>query len=86
MPLVIDAPPPYEWPFRYPLCPELPAAPVELRAFNVDDAYVNEQSGTQLVTTQKLYLDAEWSAALASHGEATLIASPGRSEAVSRIP
>ena len=55
---------------------------MELRASNVDDAYVNEQSGTQLVTTQKLYLDAEWSAALASHGEATLIASPGRSDAV----
>jgi len=82
VPLVIDAPPPYEWPFRYPLCPELPAAPVELRAFNVDDAYVNEQSGTQLVTTQKPYLDAEWSAALAGHGEATLIASPGRSDGV----
>jgi len=82
VPLVIDAPPPYEWPFRYPLCPEVPAAPVELRASNVDDAYVNEQSGTQLVTTQKPYLDAEWSAALASHGEATLIASPGRSDAV----
>jgi tetratricopeptide (TPR) repeat protein len=82
VPLVIDAPPPYEWPFRYPLCPELPAAPVELRAFNVDDAYVNEQSGTQLVTTQKLYRDAEWSAALAGHGEATLIASPGRSDGV----
>jgi len=55
---------------------------VELRASNVDDAYVNEQSGTQLVTTQKPYLDAEWSTALASHGEATLTASPGRSGGV----
>jgi tetratricopeptide (TPR) repeat protein len=55
---------------------------VELRAVNVDDAYVNQQSGTQLVTTQKLYLDAEWSAALAGHGQATLIASPGRSDSV----
>ena len=82
MPLVIDAPPPYEWPFRYPLCPDLPAAPVELRAFNVDDAYVNEQSGTQLVTTQKAYLDVEWSTALSRHGAATLTASPGRSDAV----
>jgi tetratricopeptide (TPR) repeat protein len=79
---VIDAPPPYEWPFRYPLCPELPAAPVELRADNVDDAYVNEQTGTQLVTTQKAYLDAEWDTALSRHGSASLTASPGRSDAV----
>jgi tetratricopeptide (TPR) repeat protein len=82
VPLVIDAPPPYEWPFRYPLCPELPAAPVELRAFNVDDAYVNEQSGTQLITTQRAYLDAEWNAALSRHGSAKLVASPGRSDAI----
>lgn len=40
---------------------------------NVDDAYVSSQAGTQLVTTQKTYLDAEWSAALARHGSARLI-------------
>jgi tetratricopeptide (TPR) repeat protein len=72
VPLVIDAPPPYEWPFRYPLCPELPSGPVELRASRVDDAYVNAQVGTQLVTTQRAYLDAEWNAALARHGNARL--------------
>jgi tetratricopeptide (TPR) repeat protein len=70
---VIDAPPPCEWPFRYPLCPDLPAGPIELRAANVEDAYVNQQTGTQLVTTQKGYLDAEWNAALARHGSARLI-------------
>jgi tetratricopeptide (TPR) repeat protein len=75
----IDAPPAHEWPFRYPLCPVLPAGPVELRANNVDDAYVNAQAGVQLVTTQKAYLDAEWAAALERHGDATLLTSPGRS-------
>ena len=69
---MIDAPPSCEWPFRYPLCPDLPAGPVEIRANNVDDAHVSAQSGTQLVTTQKSYLDAEWAAALARHGNARL--------------
>lgn len=71
--LVIDAPPAALWPFRYPLCPTLPDGPVTLVATNVADAYVNAQTGgTQLVTTQKKYLDAEWQAALARHGNATL--------------
>ena len=79
-PRTIDAPPPSEWPFRYPLCPELPPGPVVLRAENVDDAYANAQTGgTQLVTTQKAYLDAEWARALERHGHATLHASPGSS-------
>ena len=43
-----------------------------MRAEHIDDAYVNAQSGTQLVTTQKAYLDAEWNAALARHGNAQL--------------
>ena len=68
------------WPFRYPLCPELPAGPVTIRAFDVDEAYANAQSGgTQLVTTQQKYLDAEWQAALAKHGDVTF-------EIVSRPP
>jgi tetratricopeptide (TPR) repeat protein len=71
---VIEAPPAHEWPFRYPLCPDLPAGPVTVRARAVDDAYVNAQAeGAHLVTTQRAYLDAEWSAALAQHGDATLI-------------
>jgi tetratricopeptide (TPR) repeat protein len=72
VPTVIDAPPSTEWPFRYPLCPDLPDGEVVLRASRVEEAYVNAQSGTQLVTTQKAYLDAEWSAALARHGSARL--------------
>jgi tetratricopeptide (TPR) repeat protein len=70
---LIDAPPADTWPFRYPLCPELPAGPVTVRAFDVDEAYVNAQTGgTQLVTTQKKYLHAEWEAAFAKHGNAQL--------------
>jgi tetratricopeptide (TPR) repeat protein len=80
---VIDAPHPSEWPFRYPLCPDLPPEPVVVRAHAVDDAFVNAQtSGTQLVTTQRPYLDAEWAAALARHGDAVLEATPGHSEAI----
>ena len=69
---VVDTPPASEWPFRHPLCPALPDGPVEIRATNVSQAYVNAQSGTQLVTTQKTYLDAEWDAALSGHGSARL--------------
>jgi tetratricopeptide (TPR) repeat protein len=70
---IIDAPPAATWPFRYPLCPELPPGPVTIRASDVDQAYVNAQSaGTQLVTTQQKYLEAEWNAALARHGDAVL--------------
>jgi tetratricopeptide (TPR) repeat protein len=82
VPSVVDAPPASEWPFRYPLCPELPSGTVVVRATHVDDAYVNAQSGTQLVTTQQAYLDAEWSAALQRHGDASLQSSPGHSEAI----
>jgi tetratricopeptide (TPR) repeat protein len=82
VPTVIEAPPPQEWPFRFPLCPALPAGNVEIRAEHVDDAYVNEQVGTLLVTTQKAYLDAEWAACLSNHGAATIVATPGHSEAV----
>jgi tetratricopeptide (TPR) repeat protein len=43
-------------------------------ATDVDQAYVNAQTGgTQLVTTQQKYLDAEWAAALARHGNATMV-------------
>jgi tetratricopeptide (TPR) repeat protein len=80
---VIDAPPAQEWPFRFPLCPTLPEGPVTIRARNVEDAYVNAQGdGARLVTTQRAYLDAEWSAALAQHGDATLIAEHDASVAV----
>lgn len=71
---MIAAPPPAEWPFRYPLAPELPAGPVLLRADAFDEAFVNHQAGgTQLVTTQRAYLEQEWSAALARHGHAWLL-------------
>ena len=74
---IIDAAPAATWPFRYPLCPDLPAGPVLIRAFDVDEAYVNAQTGgTQLVTTQKKYLDAEWAAALEKHGDAQLVVGP----------
>jgi tetratricopeptide (TPR) repeat protein len=75
--VVIAAPAASTWPFRYPLAPELPAAAVVLRADGVDDAFINQQTGTQLVTTQQLYLEQEWSAALAKHGRAWLLTTPG---------
>ncbi len=71
---IIASPPPAEWPFRYPLAPDLPASPVVIRANAFDEAFVNQQSsGTQLVTTQQAYLDAEWAAALAAHAGAWLL-------------
>jgi tetratricopeptide (TPR) repeat protein len=77
--IVMDAPPPSEWPFRYPLCPELPGQPVLLRATNADSAFVNAQEGTRLVTTERRYLEAEWTRALERHGNATLTAETGHS-------
>jgi len=71
---VVAAPSPAEWPFRYPLAPALPAGPIVLRANAFDEAFVNLQSaGTQLVTTQQAYLEAEWRAALARHEAAWLL-------------
>ena len=65
---VIAAPTPAEWPFRYPLAPDIPDGPLVLRADAFDEAFANHQtSGTQLVTTQRAYLEAEWAAALARH-------------------
>ncbi|HEX8028095.1 MAG TPA: tetratricopeptide repeat protein, partial [Vicinamibacterales bacterium] len=79
----IEAPHPSEWPFRYPLCPELPREPVVLHADHVDDAFINAQTGgVQLVTTQRAYLDAEWALALERHGAAVLETSPGTSTAI----
>ena len=63
---VIAAPAPAEWPFRYPLAPEIPVGPIVLRADAFDEAFINLQTGgTQLVTTQQAYLEQEWAAALA---------------------
>jgi tetratricopeptide (TPR) repeat protein len=81
--VLIDAPLPSEWPFRFPLCAELPAGPVLLRAANADTAFVNAQSrGVHLVTTQRVYLEAEWTQALEQHGHASLLISPGTSDDV----
>ncbi|MBY0494096.1 MAG: tetratricopeptide repeat protein [Cyanobacteria bacterium] len=81
---VVTAPPASEWPFRFPLCPELPAGPVLLRATNTDTAFVNAQSGgIHLVTSQRGYLEAEWRRALEAHGNATLLMTPGSEEAIS---
>ena len=76
--IVIDAPPPSEWPFRFPLCAQLPEGPVLLRAANADTAFVNAQSnGVHLVTTQRGYLEAEWTRVLGAHPNATLLMLPG---------
>jgi tetratricopeptide (TPR) repeat protein len=55
---------------------------VDVRVVNVDEACVNRQNGTQLVTTQRAYLDAEWSAALSAHGDAALIVAAGDSPSI----
>jgi len=71
---VVASSPPAEWPFRYPLAPDLPDSPVVIRANAFDEAFVNRQApGTQLVTTQQAYLEAEWAAALAAHDDAWLL-------------
>lgn len=71
---VIASPPPAEWPFRYPLAAELPDGSVVIRANAFDEAFVNQQSsGTQLVTTQPAYLEAEWAATLERHADAWLL-------------
>jgi tetratricopeptide (TPR) repeat protein len=44
-----------------------------VRVTAVDEAYANAQTATQLVTTQRAYLDAEWSAAFARHGDARFV-------------
>lgn len=76
--VVIAAPDPAEWPFRHPLIPGLPPGPVVLRADGVDDAFPDHQTNsTRLVTTQRAYLEAEWSAALEQHGAAWLVMTPG---------
>ncbi|MEO8682109.1 MAG: tetratricopeptide repeat protein [Vicinamibacterales bacterium] len=78
----ITAPPASEWPFLYPLVPDLPPGPVLVRADDIDEAFVNRQTGgTQLVTTQRAYLEQEWSAALEKHGNAWLLVSPGAGRA-----
>lgn len=52
----------------------MPAGAVVINARDAAEAYVNAQTGgTQLVTTQQKYLDAEWGAALARHGDARLL-------------
>jgi len=70
---VIDAPPPSDWPFLYPLCPALPEGPILLRATNFDTGFVSAQTAVQLVTTQKPYLEAEWRLALDRHKTAVLV-------------
>lgn len=72
------APAAIEWPFRYPLIPELPSGPVVLRVDGINDAFPDHQTNsTRLVTTQRAYLQAEWSAALEKHGQAWLLMTPG---------
>jgi tetratricopeptide (TPR) repeat protein len=82
VPVVIGAPPAAEWPFRYPLCPPLPEGPVRLAVLGMDEAAVNRQTAARLVTTQRAYLDAEWSAAFAAHGDAAFVEGEGTAPAV----
>jgi tetratricopeptide (TPR) repeat protein len=81
--IVMNSPPASEWPFIHPLCPQLPDAPVLLRAANADTAFVNAQGGgTQLVTTQRKYLVEEWKRTLTPRN-ATLLLIAGVEDAIS---
>ena len=72
---IVAAPPAGEWPFRCPLCPPLPPGRAIVTVEAIHDAFVNHQTGaTRLVTTQPIYLMEEWSAALAAHGGARMVA------------
>jgi tetratricopeptide (TPR) repeat protein len=72
---VVPAPPAEHWPFVYPLAPPLPPGPVVVWADHADRAFPHAQTGnTRLVTTQAHYLFTEWEAALATHGNACLVA------------
>lgn len=54
-----------------------------MRAASIDDAIVNAQTNsTQLVTTQRAYLLAEWAAALDRHGDAHLMTDSAESPPV----
>lgn len=56
---------------------ELPGGPIVVRADAVDDAYVNGQTGgTRLITTDRAYLEGEWSALIEAHGQAWLVMTP----------
>lgn len=85
---VVAAPPPAEWPFRWPLAPALPAGrPVVLTAHDAHDAFVNHQAGgTRLVTTQAPYLGEQWQASLAAHGAASLVAMASRAALAAHAP
>ena len=75
-----------EWPFTHPLA-EVPHGPVVIWASNVHRAFETAQPAhTRLVTTQGNYLFTEWASALASHGEATLIASAERASLMQHAP
>lgn len=48
---------------------ELPGGPIVVRVDAVDDAYVSGQTGgTRLITTDRAYLEGEWSALIRRTG------------------
>ena len=82
---VIPAPPAAEWPFRYPLVGDLPEGPVLVLVEAVEQAFINHQTAsTQLVTTQRAYLEQEWATALEKHPDASVLVTPGAADAPDR--
>ena len=75
-----------EWPFAHPLA-GWPDGPVVIWAPNVHRAFETTQPAhTRLVTTQGHYLFTEWASAIASHGEAMLIATARRASVTQQAP
>lgn len=53
--------PAVEWPFVYPLIPELSAGPIAIHVPNIHEAFINRQTAnTRLVTTNATYVFQEW--------------------------
>lgn len=74
---VVAAPPAAHWPFLDAPADVAawPSGPVAVLAADVTAAFENAQgNSTRLVTTQPAYLLEHWLAALARHGDATLVA------------
>jgi tetratricopeptide (TPR) repeat protein len=83
---VVPAPPAQQWPFVWPLA-GLPPGPVVVWAPDADLAFDTRQPPhTRLVTTQAHYLMVEWAAALAAHGQATMIATARREPLQNHVP
>jgi tetratricopeptide (TPR) repeat protein len=65
----------HDWPFLYPLVPELPAGAVAIHVPNIHEAFVNRQTAhTRLVTTNATYVLQEFLREIDERGDVTIVA------------